>query len=207
MIRALVLATLCCWSACRSSTERTLDNPDLATGPADLGMSPDGSQPDECGGLCGANQVCDSGKCVEACDASETLCGQSCRDLDHDPQNCGACGKDCTAYVASKGLNLAGSCSMGICTVAIWSDTAAPESCESTCARVGMSCGPSEDWTDASYCIGSGVGCGAYYSGPTICFSSSQSIVPSCSAIPLEMVDCIQPMTTMFWKNTHCTCK
>jgi hypothetical protein len=47
----------------------------------------------ECGHSCGS-QVCDQGRCVDACSGSAGACSGSCTYAD-DPFNCGGCGVAC----------------------------------------------------------------------------------------------------------------
>lgn len=54
--------------------------------------------PAHCGGCnqaCEAGLVCGAGTCVNPCDASETLCGASCAQLEKNNDHCGSCGHRC----------------------------------------------------------------------------------------------------------------
>ena len=73
----------------------------------------------DCNGLvddgttCPANQVCQGGAC--GCAAPLSLCAQSCADTESDSNNCGACGKSCTAPPHASPVCKAGSCAIGGC--------------------------------------------------------------------------------------------
>src|SRR5262249_35065250 len=69
---------------------------------ADDGCETDVGTAAHCGSCtkaCSADApFCAGSQCVTSCPVSTpTLCGSSCANLDNDPQNCGACGHDCTA--------------------------------------------------------------------------------------------------------------
>lgn len=70
----------------------------------------------KCGNVCGAAHgasapACAAGKCAFTCEAGWKACGpdsEGCnKNVDSDPKNCGACGRDC----------LGGTCSAGQCSV------------------------------------------------------------------------------------------
>lgn len=54
------------------------------------------------------------------CVAPEVACGQTCADLDADPNNCGACGQSCVVTHATASCN-AGACGLGACESG-WAD-------------------------------------------------------------------------------------
>ncbi len=51
--------------------------------------------------------TCVTGTCIKSCDATYTLCGDTCVSLANDPKNCGWCGHDCGANNA---------CNNGFCS-------------------------------------------------------------------------------------------
>jgi hypothetical protein len=65
----------------------------------------------DCGKVCTVpihgSATCTTGTCIKACDATYTLCNDSCVSLATDAKNCGWCGHDCGANNA---------CSNGFCS-------------------------------------------------------------------------------------------
>jgi hypothetical protein len=59
---------------------------DLKTDPAHCGA---------CGNGCGADGICQGGKCVLGCGGGQTECGDRCVNLQSDHGHCGACGSAC----------------------------------------------------------------------------------------------------------------
>ena len=75
-----------------------------------------------CGTVCEAGQTCTDGACT--CAQHQTLCTDSCVNLDTDPQNCGSCGNGC-----ADGKK----CQDGACQDACASDF---EDCSNSCIQV-----------------------------------------------------------------------
>jgi len=48
-----------------------------------------------CGTTCNADQTCNNGTCVAACDTGLDLCDGACADLQSDPTHCGSCTNAC----------------------------------------------------------------------------------------------------------------
>ena len=63
------------------------------------------------GGKCCGGGICQGGACV--CPTGQTNCGGVCKNLQTDPNNCGACGNTCTSGRL---------CCSGACTVAAWAN-------------------------------------------------------------------------------------
>jgi hypothetical protein len=57
------------------------------------------------GGTCGMGNVCRNGSCVAPCPGNQTVCGQTCVNLNNDPANCGECRRACAS----------GRCMQGTC--------------------------------------------------------------------------------------------
>jgi hypothetical protein len=61
---------------------------------------PTNTDPDNCGGcdiVCGAQEVCFGGRCIDSCQSGLEECDRRCVDPRSNSDNCGACGNACPA--------------------------------------------------------------------------------------------------------------
>ena len=73
-----------------------------------------------CGNACGNAMACSAGKCVVACPAGETACGDGkCHDLTNDNRDCGAC----STATSDKSCAAGKVCSAGACATSCGAGT------------------------------------------------------------------------------------
>jgi len=71
----------------------------------------------DAGAVCAADQICSLGTCAQSCLTGWNACPTSdptyCADLQHDPNDCGACGTTCAAGYSCSGGTCRSSCPAG----------------------------------------------------------------------------------------------
>ncbi len=119
-----------CGTACVTSSGERCVRPAMSS--VDGGVTDAGSQPD------GGARVA---FCQIQCPPGQTLCGNTCRDLTSDPNNCSACSRQCSLPGAVSGC-MASACTLGACNDGFGNcDGNNANGCEVTTTTDAMNCG------------------------------------------------------------------